>query len=135
MLQEIRAPPNAFNESVKYHTFEHRFHWSENIENHSPWVRQRTKEITDHVNGLFETQKHNISEKDSESISQFSKAETAVENPSETDDDDGITYEMASALCNSFMEPDKRNAPENQCSSDELKWTRLYQKLVNYGQL
>jgi hypothetical protein len=88
------------------------------------------------VNGLFETQKREISKKDSENISQCSEVETAGQDHSETDDDDdGITYEMASALCDSLIKPDKRNASENQCPSDELKWTRLYRKLVNYGQL
>lgn len=141
MLQEVRtcSSPDSFNESTKYRKFEHRFHWSENTENRSPWVRQRTKEITDHVNGLFETQEHEMSGKNSEDVCQEdSKTEITREDNGETDDDDdGITYEMASAFCDSFFGPDNVDTSKNQCSSlsNGLKWTRLYKKLVNYGQL
>lgn len=114
---------------------EHRFHWSENIEYCSPWVRQRAKEIANHVNGLFEVKKKSEeSENDSEKIHKDLKSEVVYEDCGEIDDD--ITYKIASKLCDTFLKHDETNVSDNQCPDGEhFKWSNLYQKLINYGQL
>jgi len=114
---------------------EHRFHWSENIEYCSPWVRYRAKEIADYVNGLYEAKKKSeILENNTEKIHEDLKSELVHEDCSETNDD--ITYEIASKLCDTFLKHDETNMSKNQCSNDEhFKWSKLYQKLINYGQL
>ncbi|XP_003246208.1 uncharacterized protein LOC100569697 [Acyrthosiphon pisum] len=117
---------------------EHRFHWSENIEYCSPWVRQRAKEIADHVNGLglFDVKKKSeVSENDSKQIHKDLKSEVVNEDSEEINDD--ITYKIASKLCDTFLKHDETNTSDNnQCPNDEnFKWSRLYQKLIHYKQL
>jgi len=124
---------------------EHRFHWSENIEYCSPWVRHRAKEIADHVNGLglFEVKKKSeVSENDSNKMHKELKSEVVHHEDTEEINDD-ITYKIASKLCNTFLKHDETNVwnnnnqcPNYQCLNDEnFKWSKLYQKLINYGQL
>jgi len=102
-------------------------------------VRHRAKEIADHVNGLglFEAEKKSeVSENDSKKIHHKDlKSEVVHEDSEEIDDD--ITYKIASQLCDTFLKHDETNVSDNnQCSNDEnFKWSKLYQKLINYGQL
>jgi len=114
---------------------EHRFHWSENIEYCSPWVRHRAKEIADHVNGLFEVKKKfEVSKNDSNKVHKDLKSEVVHEDRDEIDDD--ITYKIASKLCDTFLKHDESNMSDNQCPNDKhFKWSKLYQKLIHYGQL
>jgi len=118
----------------KYNS-EHRFHWSENIEYCSPWVRHRSKEIANHVNKLFEAKKKSeILENDSKKIQTDLKSEIIDKDCGEIDNN--ITYEIASKLCDTFLKHDETNVLNNQCLSDKhFKWSNLYQKLINYGQL
>jgi len=119
----------------KYNS-EHRFHWSENIEYCSPWVRYRAKEIANHVNGLFEAKKKSeVPENDSKKIHKDLKPEVVDKDCGEIDDDI-ITYEIASKMCDTFLKHDETNVSDNYCLKDEhFKWSNLYQKLINYGQL
>lgn len=83
----------------------------------------------------MEKEKKDVSEELSEEISQDLKSqdqETDVVHDESNITNDGITYEIASTLCNTFIKNDETNTPENLCSCDDnFKWTKLYQKLVN----
>ncbi|VVC39618.1 Hypothetical protein CINCED_3A025068 [Cinara cedri] len=116
-------------------TFEHRFHWSENIEYCSPWVEDRSREIFNHVNeiGLFGAQREEIGH-DDKNISDISK-DDSIRDDCTSETDDGITYAVASRFCDILMKHNKTTDDKSkcQCSSDEqFKWTKLYEKLGNY---
>jgi len=101
-------------------------------------VRHRAKEIADHVDGLglFEVKKESeLSENDSKKMHNDLKSEVVHEDSEKIDDD--ITYKIASKLCDTFLKHDETNVLDNnQCPNDEnFKWSKLYQKLINYGQL
>lgn len=98
-------------------------------------MRHRAKEIANYVNGLNKVQKKSeVLENDTEKIPQGLKSEVVREDCSETDDN--ITYEIASKLFDTFLKHDETNESKNQCTNDEhFKWSKLYQKLINYGQL
>lgn len=145
-MQDERRNASALNDRPVYRQFEHRFHWSENIEQSSPWVRQRTKEIFNHVNSLLDTQNRDMSRSGPRKTSGNSEANVVRGNcvGGETDDDDDsgvITYEIARKVCDTMMKRDETEdkvlSPQCQCSSNNgcFKWTELYTKLVNYGQL
>lgn len=112
--------------------FEAIFHWSENIEHRSPWVKDRSIEIANYVNGLFETKERETSKSGSNDVSKDIETEVVSEDCGETDDN--ITYEVASRLCDALVKQNETKKSErNPCSPDEhLKWTHLYQKLVKY---
>lgn len=128
-----------------YRQFVHRFHWSENIEHSSPWVRHRTREIFNHVSKLLETQKRDTSEIGGQKTFGNSAANAVRGNGvvGETDDDDSamVTCELASKLCDAIVKHDETGgkvlSPQRQCSRNDgrFKWTELYTKLVNRGQL
>jgi len=104
-------------------------------------VRHRAKEIANHVNGLFEVKKKSeVSEKDSKKTHKDLKsAEVVHEDRDEIDDD--ITYKIASKLCDTFLKHDETNVSDDQCpnyqclNDEQFKWSKLYQKLINCGQL
>lgn len=133
--QEEYKKSGPLNNHPKYRQFEQQFHWSQNIEHCSPWVRQRSKEIYNHVSGLLEQRKTEVSEELSEEISNdlfAENQETDIVRDESSITNDGITYEIASKLCNTFIKHDETNTTENLCSCDDnFKWTKLYQKLVN----
>lgn len=129
------------NTRFQYCHFQHRFHWSENIENGSPWVRHRTKEIFDHVNskGLFDAQRQETLSNGPGEISLGSTSDTACDDCDETCG--YITYEVASKLCGSLKKHNNNNnnniiISESRCPlSEHFKWTKLYRELVNHGAL
>ncbi|VVC38300.1 Hypothetical protein CINCED_3A018916 [Cinara cedri] len=123
-------------------TFEHRFHWSKNIEYRSPWVEDMSREILNHVNKpeLFGAQRQEILEHDDKGVSGIEILEAdSIHNDCTSETDDSITYAVASKFCDTLMKHCNKTTdetPKCQCSSDEhYKWTKLYEKLVNCGRL
>lgn len=90
------------------------------MENGSPWVRHRAKEIFDRVrmDGLFGARER-------ETFANGPRAERDFR-----DDDD--TYEIAKKLCD---DDDDNDTSGNPCPSDErFRWTKLFERLVDSGQ-
>lgn len=78
---------------------------------------------------------------DYEDISNDLKTEVVHDNSS-SETNDNIIFEVANKLCDTLIKYNKTDNIsddhqfDNQCLlNDNLKWTNLYKKLIDYGQL
>ncbi|XP_050529710.1 uncharacterized protein LOC126899156 [Daktulosphaira vitifoliae] len=122
------------DDKIKYPTYEQRFHWSENIDHRSPWVRHRAKEIWENANELFKFSDLNKKESLLQNIPlDETNINTEFNNDINTsiDENDEIIFKIAEKLCKSL--PDYKSTSNQWLKNNDLKWTLMYQKLVKYG--